>query len=116
MKYLLYLLIVIGGYYGYQRYVEDSPREGSVNEIIESYGSVKASKVLDASVAMVASICNDAEILKHWGSSVSACNERYKSFEEKCKNKIFPNLNSEIYEVDSAKMLISRYRKCTTNF
>jgi len=36
MKYLLFLLVILGSYYGYQRYAEDSLREGNSREEIRS--------------------------------------------------------------------------------
>lgn len=115
MKLILIILLAVGSYYGYKSLNSAEPSKTSIAGHINSGEAVTAREVQIEAKKVAKFICNDQSFQDSIGSSVSACNKKYRDFEGMCDRRVFSNNESMVTDIATAKDLMSRYRKCATN-
>jgi len=117
MKYLLLILIGLGGYYFYSKEVNSTPEINSLtyNELIAKLDKieVKASELLEAANQFADEGCSDKEWLKLRGTDKQSCLDKLNAFKGMCAERIFPDLSKTYSGKGVASNLLGRYSSCT---
>lgn len=112
MKYILLLVVIAIGYYGYSNYYAKPSYGSNLVAKLQAGESLTNEEVKDKAHQIVNFLCNDASFQSSLGSSVEQCLSRYEKFGDMCENRIFMDDNKLISSEEELKLVTSRYRKC----
>lgn len=115
MKYLIVIIMAVGGYYAYTNHMTENAPIDSYQALLKKVEKTEVTlqEVKTGSNMLTDFLCNDAEFQKSGGSSVSACLNKLNNYREMCESRIFDTAPATFTSKDQVIAIAKRYAACT---
>ncbi len=115
MKYIILIMLAVGGYYAYTNYAVENITVDSYQALLRKVEATEVTQqeVKAGSIMLAEFFCNDAEFQKSGGSSVSACMSKLNNYREICESRIFNNAPATFTTKEQVVATAKSYVACT---
>ncbi|NTS76298.1 hypothetical protein HR060_05395 [Catenovulum sp. SM1970] len=118
MDKLIFLSLVVAGYFGFQTYNSQNATDAQLMSIsgkLERNIPVSGNEVLAVANQTLNHLCNDELYQVTGGSSVEQCHKTLSQYQDLCEYKYFPDTSITYASKNTIDKLIANYMRCSNN-
>ena len=113
-KVFVVIMLSVGFYYLYSKYFY-SIDEKNLPARLQNGETITVGEFLASASEYVDYLCGNDIVQSKNGGNKMQCLERYERFKTMCEERIFPNTNLKIEDIDSFNKYSIRYVNCVLN-